>query len=406
MVWMTLVSFRRNLRKYSLAILSLALAVTVSCLGLSGLEILQNSTTQPLSFLAGGQIMIIDERTNLRPAGSRLYADPLEIKPFPVQLVEDILEGTHYREQLIHTLVAPFMRYGEAEASAFYLAGRNRVPTSISALSFLEGRSLSEGEKKTEMIIPGAEYVSPSRTFITGWFRMETDNTYPLTIPHTMQINDAYDWDIAAAVEYNYTVNGIYDQGDSLYPLFWTDIELLQSQVGGPSLVSWVGVPCADSHIASLKSELETKIADGNLPLRALSLRDLGEMLIGDFEKFEKMADYYTPVMLFVAVQIVLVNAVAIVMTRRKELALLRTIGFSLVQIQAMFVLECFFTALCGALLGTGLASFVALGLAKSPVVSYVPLVLTIGTTTLISLVATLIIGRGSLSQTLRNPAG
>lgn len=406
MVWMTLVSFRRNLRKYSLAILSLALAVTVSCLGLSGLELLQRSTTQPLAFLAGGQIMIIDERTNLRPAGSRLYADPLEIKPFPVQLVEEILGDTPNRAQAIHTLVAPFMRYGEADASAFYLAGRNRVPTSISALSFLEGRSLSEGEKKTEMIIPGAEYVSPSRTFITGWFRMETDNTYPLTIPYTMQINDAYDWDIAAAAEHNYTVNGIYDQRNSLYPLFWTDIELLQSQVGGPSLVSWVGVPCADAQTASLKSELETKIADGNLRLRALSLRDLGEMLIGDFEKFEKMADYYTPVMLFVAVQIVLVNAVAIVMTRRKELALLRTIGFSLVQIQAMFVLECFFTALCGALLGTGLASFVALGLAKSPAVSYVPLVLTIGTTTLISLVATLIIGRGSLSQTLRNPAG
>ena len=405
MVWMTLVSFRRNLRKYSLAILSLALAVTVSCLGLSGLELLQRSTTQPLAFLAGGQIMIIDERTNLRPAGSRLYADPLEIKPFSLQLVEGILGDTPSRAQAIHTLVAPFMRYGEADASAFYLAGRNQLPRSISALSFLEGRSLSEGQEM-RMIIPGAEYVSPSRTFITGWFRMETDNTYPLTIPHTMQINDAYDWDIAAAAEHNYTVNGIYDQGDSLYPLFWTDIELLQSQVGGPSLVSWVGVPCADAHIASLKSELETKIADGNLPLRALSLRDLGEMLIGDFEKFEKMADYYTPVMLFVAVQIVLVNAVAIVMTRRKELALLRTIGFSLVQIQAMFVLECFFTALCGALLGTGLASFVALGLAKSPVVSYVPLVLTIGTTTLISLVATLIIGRGSLSQTLRNPAG
>lgn len=405
MVWMTLVSLRRNLRKYSLAILSLALAVTVSCLGLSGLELLQRSTIQPLAFLAGGQIMIIDERTNLRPAGSRLYADPLEIKPFPLRLAEEVLKDAPNHGEVIHTLVAPFMRYGEADATAFYLAGRNRLPSSISAVSFLEGQSLREGQKLT-MIIPGAEYVSTSRTFITGWYRMETEKTYPLIIPYTMQIKDAYDWDISSVAEYNYTVNGIYDQGNSLYPLFWTNIEPLQMQVGGGSLVSWVGVPCTQAQIASLKSELETKISERNLPLRALSLRDLGEMLIGDFEKFERMADYYTPVMLFVAVQIVLVNAVAIVMTRRKELALLRTIGFSLVQIQAMFVLECFFTALFGALLGTGLASIVALGLAKSPVVSSLPLVLTIGTTTLISLVATLIIGRGSLSQTLRNPAG
>ncbi len=405
MVWMTLVSFRRNLRKYSLAIISLALAVTVSCLGLSGLELLQRSTTQPLAFLAGGQIMIIDERTNLRPAGSRIYADPLEIKPYPVQLAEELIEDTTTRAKAVHTLVAPFMRYREAETSAFYLAGRNQLPASISALSFLEGETLADGHQEMKMVIPGEEYVSPSRTFISAWYRMETGSTYPLNIPHTMKINDSYDWDIAAATEHNYTVNGIYDQRNSLYPLFWTDIEHLQSQVGGPRLVSWVGVPCADAQIASLKSELETKVTDRNLPLRVLSLRDLGEMLIGGFEKFEKMANYYTPVMLFVAVQIVLVNAVAIVMTRRKELALLRTIGFSLLQIQAMFVVECFFTALSGALLGTGLAALIALGVSKSPAVSYVPFVLTIVTTTLISLVATLIIGRGSLSQTLRNPA-
>lgn len=406
MIWMTIVSFRRNLRKYSLAILSLALAVTVSCLGLSGLELLQRSTTQPITFLAGGQIMIIDERTNMRPAGSRLYADPLEIKPFPMQQAEEVLQGIQNNMQTIQTLVAPFMRYKDAEISTFYLAARNELPASLSSLSILEGQSLLANDSAQKMIIPGAEYISASRTYISAWYRMETDTVYPLNIPQTTRISESHDWDIATARQYDYTVSGIYDQRNSLYPLFWTNFELLQSQVGGPRLVSWVGVPCADDQIAALKSQIEAEITDRNLPLRVLSLRDLGEMLIGDYEKFAKMADYYTPVMLFVAIQIVLVNAIAIVMTRRKELALLRTIGFSLLQIQTMFVLECFFTALSGALLGTGLATLIALGLSKSPIVSYAPFMLTLFTTTLVSFVVTLIIGKGSLSQTLRNPAG
>lgn len=59
MIWITWTTFRRSLRTYALAIVSLALAVLVSCLGLSGLQLLQQATLQPLTFIGGGQIIIL-----------------------------------------------------------------------------------------------------------------------------------------------------------------------------------------------------------------------------------------------------------------------------------------------------------------------------------------------------------
>lgn len=405
MLWMSGVSFRGNLRKYSLAMLSLALAVTVSCLGLSGLDLLQRSTLEPLTFIAGGQIMIVDARTNLRPAGARLYADPLEIKPFSADQVVDAVTAAVGQTQAVQTLVAPFMRYGSPDASAFYLAARDGLPQSLSSLQLLEGEHLQPDGASGQMLIGGREYVSTSRVYISAWDRLKWGDTSKLTIPVVRELASGYDWNVAAAVQHPYSVAGIYDDRETLYPLLWTNLPLLQRQVGGERPVSWIGIPCSPDQMEDMKSQLEREIGQRGLALRVLTLRDLGEMLIGDFQKFEQMADYYAPVMLLVAVQIVLVNAVALAMSRRKELALLRTIGFSLRQIQLMFVSECFLTAAAGGLIGTGLAGGLALTMTKNPAVSVTPFVISVITTTIVSSVTTLILTGGSLSQTLRNPA-
>lgn len=401
---MTVVSFRRNLRKYSLAVLSLALAVTVSCLGLSGVELLQRSTLKPLTFIAGGQVMLIDSRTNLRPAGSRLYADPLEIKPYPEQWAETVLGEAGVRTEAVSSLVAPFMRYAGRETTAFYVAARDHLPESLSGLRMIRRDLPSADMPPDQMVIPGYEWTS---SLVTAWYRMELDQVYPLTIPKVMPVGQqGYDWDVAAGEPYQYTVSGIYDQESVLYPLFWTTIGSLRSQVGEGDYVSWVGIDCRPEQMDSLKAALEVAVAKHGLPLRVFSLLDLGQMLIGDFERFEQMADYYSPVMLFVAVQIVLVNAVALAMTRRKELTLLRTIGLSQWQIQLMFVGECIATSIAGGLLGTGMASVVALVISQSPLVSLTPFAITLVTTSLVSVVMTAILTGGSLSKTLRNPLG
>jgi len=402
---MTLVSFHRNLRKYSLGILSLALAVLVSCLGLSGLDLLQRATLRPLTFVAGGQVMLIDQRTNLRPVGSRFYPDPLEIKPFPASWARDALSGLPGADEALLTLVAPFMRYSGNKTSSYYLAGRNQLPTSLSSLRLIKGQRL-QIDNVESMIVPGFETANSGGTFMYGFYGMEPEKSYPLVLPRVRETGDLLDWDVAAGTQWQYTVDGIYDQGDALYPLLWTDLPSLQDKVGGDDPVSWVGVACAPGQEAAVKDSIEAEIQKRELPLSVFSLRDLGAMLIGDFERFEQMASYYAPVMLFVAVQIVLVNSVALILTRRKELALLRTIGLNRVQIQLMLVAECFCTALAGGVLGTLIASMLSLGMSQNPSVSLVPLWLTLLTTTIIGSVATLIMARGKLSHALRNPLG
>jgi len=406
MIWMTFVSFRRNIQKYALSIISLALAVAVSCLGLSGLDLLWRATLRPLTFVGGGQVMIMDERTSLRPAGSRVYADPQDIKPYPSLWAEEIVLQVLGSDSAVRTLVVPFVWYGENGTTIFYLAGRDNLPNSLAELPLLQGRQLGPDSVDTQLLVPGTEWRSGGgSSHVGGWFGMTTGSMRPLTIPQVMDIGGVYEWDMASSVEQQYIVTGIYSDRAALYPLLWSTLNSLQGRLGGEQLVSWVGISCASDQMDSLKASLEAEIAERGLPLKVLTVVDLGRMLLGDFEKFERMAAYYSPVMLFVAVQIVLVNAIALALTRRKELALLRTIGFSLRQIQLMFVTECFFSALVGGLLGTALASGLALGMAKNASVSYTPFILTLITTTVVSSITTLVLTSGSLSQVLRNPA-
>lgn len=401
MLWMTFVSFRRNLQKYSLAIISLSLAVAVSCVGLSGLDMLYRTTLAPLTFVCGGQIMIIDARTNLRPAGARVYADPLEIKPYPFMWAQELVTQVLGKDDTVQTLVAPFMRYSGTETTTFYLAARDNLPKSLSGLPLLLGERLESEGADFALLVPGKVYTGVSSSYVMGYYRMLPGQTQVLTVPRIMDVGETYDWDLASSEGHEYLVKGVYDEPSTLYPLFWTTLASLQQRVKGEQPVSWVGIPCASDQMDSLKAKLEAEITERGLPLRVLTVIDLGRMLIGDFEKFEKMADYYSPVMLFVAIQIVLVNAVAIALTRRKEMALLRTIGFSLRQIQIMFVSECFFSALVGGLLGTAMA----VGMTQGGSVSYTPFILTLTTTTIVSSVTMIVLTSGSLSQTLRNPA-
>lgn len=82
-------------------------------------------------------------------------------------------------------------------------------------------------------------------------------------------------------------------------------------------------------------------------------------------------------------------------MARRKELALLRIVGFSLNQIQMMFIVECIVTAVCGDLIGSGVAALIAFMLAKDAVISWLPFFISLLATTIVSTVITLILTKG-----------
>lgn len=166
------------------------------------------------------------------------------------------------------------------------------------------------------------------------------------------------------------------------------------------------GNSCPLSETQKMKEQLLAEIERQNLSLNVMTLQDLGRMLIGDFDRFEKMSDYYAPVMLLVAVIIVLVNAITLTIARRKELALLRILGFSIYEIQVMFVLECFITSLIGGFIGTFIAIVMALGYTSSISVSWYPFAITMVTTTVIGGISSLVLSKGNLASTLRNPMG
>ena len=77
-----------------------------------------------------------------------------------------------------------------------------------------------------------------------------------------------------------------------------------------------------------------------------------------------------------------------------------------MVQIQAMFVLECFIASLIGGLAGTLIATAMALSLAGSIQVSWLPFWITLAATSIVGAVSAMVLTNGKLSNTLRNPMG
>lgn len=404
MFWMTVVSFRRNFNKYSLAIISLALAVLVSCLGLSGLSVLQRATLQPLIFIGGGQIIIADARTELQTSAQMVYADPLKIKPFPAAQAEQVAAAVLPRATAQSTLIAPYL-YGRGDKlSWIYVGGRDNPSRSLSQLQIVDGSMIQEGGRLPSVLMAGDPRQINKLGDQLAWDGATVGQTRSMMIPPILTVGQKYDWSVPQAVQHNYRVAGIYNAPATLYWVEWTDLTDLQEKVGGDRPISWLGIDAPLTQLNELKQQLEDEIAQRELPLQVMTIYDMGSLLIGDFERFEKMADYYAPVMLFVAIMIVLVNAIALTLSRRKELALLRTIGFSLGQIQVMFIVECIITALCAGLIGTGLAALTTWSLSRDGGVSWLPFLIAVVATTLVGSVTTLILTSGSLSKTLRNP--
>ena len=405
MIWITWTTFYRSLRTYALAIISLALAVLVSCLGLSGLQLLQQATLQPLTLVGGGQVIIVDARTEFKTSSAMIYADPLDIQAFPAEQAERLVAALPGTQKTQQVLIAPITRLGNRQQVLWsYLGARENPKGTLSGLSMLSG-SLAGFDEENTMIAAG----HPSRVNKEGpvsYDGTQLGNWVSYSVPQLTILDDQYHWTVQEVRTIIYKVAGVYNGAKAIYGINWTELAWLQAQIGGERPISWMGIAAPLGETQELKRLLEEEIERQGYDLKILTIQDLGRMLIGDFDRFEKMADYYTPVMLFVAILIVLVNAITLTMARRKELALLRILGLSMVQVQAMFVLECFIASLIGGLTGTLIATAMALSLAGSIQVRWLPFWITLAATSIVGAVSAMVLTNGKLSNTLRNPMG
>jgi hypothetical protein len=380
--------------------IGLTLAVLLSCLGLSALRMLKTATLRPLTFVAGGQIMITDIRTEITTAGNTLYADALTVKPYKSEIAEDLISEVVVDATLHYTLVAPYQYiYRGNKISWQYIFARDNPSETLTDLYLLQGDYLSGNEEENTIIMVGPQWDDMTK----AWDGSSVNMNHRFSIPELVEINGVYDWNATVLVSESYFVKGIHDYNKTLYFVEWTELETLQKQVGGDSPVSWVSIETSLDQMDSLKKALEQKIQEDDLPLKVLTIYDLGSMLLGDFSRLEKMTDYYVPVMLFVAILIVMINTVALTISRKKELALLRVLGMSQSEVQLSFLVECMLTAVIGGALGTALASGLGVVLAKDPSVSLLPLLVCIVSTMLISGISIFVLSKGSLSNTIHN---
>jgi len=401
MFWITCVSFWRNKSKYALAMIGLTLAVLLSCLGLSALDMLKSATLKPLTFLVGGKILIADQRTEITTSVNMLYAEALNIKPYRSQLAEEIIEQVMPRTKMQYTLVAPYQFITRNNLPIWqYVFSRDNPAQSLSSLPILTGERIGNDEKRDSLLMAGPGITDSTK----AWDGSSANTSRIVSVPMLTDLDGFYDWNASKLVSKSYYVKGTHDFQKTLYCVEWTDIKVLQSHIGGDRPVSWISVECPIKQMAEFKGKLEQAILSSGAPLQVMTIYDLGSLLLGDFSRLENMTEYYVPVMLFVAVLIVMVNAIALTMSRKKELALMRVLGMSRREVQTSFLAECTLTSFIGGVLGTLCASGLGIVLAKDPSVSLIPFMISLIATAVVSGISMLVLANGSLSQTIRNP--
>lgn len=178
----------------------------------------------------------------------------------------------------------------------------------------------------------------------------------------------------------------------------------LQQLTGVTDEVHWAGLAVANPlQLEESKNLVAAALAEQLPELQVLSADDMGSLLIADFDRLQQTASYYAPVMILASVLVVIVTALAISHSRRRELVLMRTVGVSAVATQYLLVVECTLVACLAALLGTGVSLLLGLLIFRGYVLNFVPGVTAIAVTLLVAFV----VSRrqpDQLAELLRNP--
>jgi len=169
-------------------------------------------------------------------------------------------------------------------------------------------------------------------------------------------------------------------------------------------LVHIVGValPGLQANVGNRISDLRARL-EAEMPVKVTSIDEAYFTNNYALDQLRKAAGLYTPILLIIALQVVIATALAVVHSRRRELSLLRIIGFSKRKVWLLFTLECTLSALTACIVGYVLSALVALTIFQSANISILPFVLALLSAVLVSMVVSKWAVDRSIPSVLRN---
>jgi len=325
--WLGIISFKSNFKKHLLGMVALAMAVVVSSLGLSAVDLMMVLARYPITQVIGGDFMICNEEVE-------------------------------------------------------FLAGRGGVYV-------VGGEALSFANYNRHVVLTS---VPDSRRLNVA------NNTLSL---HVATLGEDGVWQLAGTDRSTLSVLGTFGH-PSPDGYLWSHLPVVQELAGADGKVSWLGVKVPGILTDDVKREITAKLSA--LPgITAYSSEALSDLFVADFARLRTAANYYVPLIILISCQIIIATSLALVVSRRRELALLRAIGVSFRDAWSLFVIECTAVSVIACGIGTAVAGVVAQSLFGATSVSFLPFVFSV----LITVVLAALLGRVVLpkgaGQLLRN---
>lgn len=396
MSWLIWTSFKRNWFRYWLAIVGLAAAVAVACVGISGAALMWQMSKYPLLQVVGGELMVLDERVEFfGSSGSVRSSNMFENMSF--SMVRESIENALPGSQTTGTLIVMSMQHRGTQSTVRPIYGRED-DTGI----WIYGPTIMEGEPLKDVDYIAMEMLLPAPRFGSASSDQGPGAVRPVLLA-VFDEDSTPSWDLAGGTRVNFTVVGTYKQpahGEAIVAL-----STLQALSGAHDKVTYIGVALENPlMIEQGKQDLAAALAETHPELQVLSVNDLGDLMIADFAQLEQTSSFYTPVMILVSVIVVVVTALAMRQARKRELVLLRTIGLSASQVRSLFIVECTAVAVLGALVGVGLAIMLSSMLFSAYTINVLPAIAAI----LVTFVVSVLMSGGAkgraFTEMLRNP--
>jgi hypothetical protein len=398
MLWMLGVSVRRNLAKHTLALIALASAVALSCLGMSGVTLMMRVVRQPVTQVIGGDLMVLSERLDFTGTGGQLWLSGF-FGLFDEGEVSDTIKDVLGESQLSLNLMTGSYVPGLGEGGSLHdLVGRfDPVRNEFYSYVPLVGESTAAIDEPQRAI-----YV-PRLFGEVVWGNVGAE--HDMVVARIVSSGEGqYDLDIPGGTPTEMTVSGLYE---AAYSAQWVlaPLRTVQELSGARGQVSWIGVSLPSlAREAEARGILQEALDSKGLALQVVDAQALGELMVSDFAHLKRTASLYFPVSVLISTFIIVTTGLSMVVSRKQEFAVLRALGESKRQVALLFVAETAVVSLLGGLLGYLMSVALAPVLVHTAAVMDVtPVFVAVAVAILVSAVVTRSRAFTEITSTLRN---
>lgn len=348
---------------------------------------------RPVTQILGGDILVVDAGVVFHQRGTGVYSEGAFPLFDPTELADEAarcLPGA----VLTASLFAPCLD-AECRSVGVLLGRLDETGDPMYLPDILIGERPQPGSSPIGILLPGN----------TSGSRLGTVGGHIVLRPAAYERGPDGDiWDMAAGGAVTFRVTGVHD-GTRAGAYLFMQLADLHRLLGVENRVSWAALVYRDPFgIDRAAATLRASLTQTDQALQVLTADDFARMMAADFDRFRRTASFYAVAIVLVSALIVVASSLSSVYSRRRELALLQTVGLAASQVRQLFVCESALVSVVGAGVGYLMSGAVAGMMFRSVVTTPLPALTAVAVTVMVAGASSGSVAAAGVADALRNP--